>query len=112
MSSESSAEPTLAELQDNIGDRVRRRTHSVDFVTMAPSHPGAVSDADIILNRLTITLAKRQGLLASLAGVAPKDEPQQKPSPERLHQDEDSFATDPELCVCSPSSVRSNKLIA
>lgn len=75
---------------------------------MASVHSASFSDADVILTRLNVSLAKRQGLLASLVGVGLKDEHHPKPSPEVSHQDEDNFSAEPELCVYCASDYEAN----
>ena len=74
---------------------------------MAPGHNEAFAEADVILNRLNVTLARRQGLLASLIGVSSKEEIKRKSPHVDSYQAEDSFSADPELCVFSaPNGIR------
>lgn len=66
---------------------------------MAPARSDIFSDGDVILNRLNVTLAKRQGLLASLVGSSLEAQPEQKRSADVLEQEKDCFSADPELCA-------------
>lgn len=78
---------------------------------MAPGRNEAFAEADVILNRLNVTLARRQGLLASLIGVSSREEIERKSSHVDSYQDEDSFSADPELCVSSHRLGFRNRLI-